>query len=227
MYFKNRREAGKLLAKALGKYKNKEVIVYALPRGGVVTAIEIAKYLDAPLDLIITRKIGHPFEPEYAIGAVAENGHLVRGRFGITNIDQKWFRDEIKKEQKEAQRRREKYLSGRKPLSAKGKIAILVDDGIATGLTIKAGVLELKHQNPKKIVVAVPVAPKDVAEQIKKDVDELVVLDVPKFYVGAVGAYYGEFLPVEDEEVIEILRGHQEEILKKIKKITFQNYKRL
>lgn len=211
MYFKNRTEAGKLLAEALGKYKNKDIIVYALPRGGVVTAYEIAKELNAPLDLIITRKIGHRFEPEYAVGAVAENGHIVKEELEGSTIDKKWFHDESKRQQKEAQRRRVKYLSGRKPLSAKGKIAILVDDGIATGLTIKAGVLELKHQNPQKIVVAVPVAPKKVAEQIKKEVDELVVLDAPEFYLGAVGAYYEEFLPIEDEDVIAILKIYEKE----------------
>lgn len=206
MYFKNRREAGDLLAEKLKKYLNKDVIVYCLPRGGVLTAYEIAKKLNAPLDLVITRKIGHPSQPEYAIAALAENGDIIKGNIDFSSIDKTWFKKEVEKEKEEAKRRREKYLSGQKMVSPKGKIAILVDDGIATGLTIRAGILELKHQNPKKLVVAVPVAPRDVTDQIKSEVDEFIVLDIPAVYIGAVGAYFEDFHPVSDEEVINFLK---------------------
>lgn len=192
MYFKNRTEAGRLLANALKKYKGKDVVVYALPRGGVVTALEIARYLNAPLDLIITRKIGHPYQPEYAIAATAENGHIVGSTKQLTMIDQKWLKREVEKERFEAKRRRERYLEGRPELPIEGKIAILVDDGIATGLTMRAGIMELAHRHPKT-----------TANILKIEAGELVALDIPSDdeFLGAVGAYYDEFLPVEDEEV--------------------------
>src|SRR3990167_9944491 len=154
-HFKDRAEAGKLLAHALGKYKNKDVIVYALPRGGVITGEEIAEYLGAPLDLIITRKISHPTSPEYAIAAIAENGHVLGNSKEIMALDEDWLEEEISKQREEVVRRREKYMGGRKTLSAKDKIAIVVDDGVATGLTLRVGVRQIRHQHPKKVVVAV------------------------------------------------------------------------
>lgn len=210
MCFKDRREAGRLLAEKLKKYMNKDTIIYALPRGGVLTGFEIAKKLNAPLDLVVARKIGHPSQPEYAIAALAENGDIIKGNIDFSSIDKKWFKKEIEKEKKEAKRRRKEYLSGQKMVSPKGKIAILVDDGIATGLTIRAGILELKHLNPKKIVVAVPVAPKDVSDQIKSEVDEFIALDIPAVYIGAVGAYFEDFHSVSDEEVINLLKEAKE-----------------
>lgn len=212
MRFRDRKEAGKLLAAALSEYKGKKVVVYALPRGGVVTALEIAKYLDAPLDLIIARKIGHPDNPEYAIAAVAENGHMLGTEKELTSIDAMWLAEEIKKQRREAKRRREKYLKGRKEVSVKGKIAILVDDGVATGLTMRAGIVELRHRGPKEIIVAVPVVPQSTAEILKSEADRLVALSTPSDFefLGSVGAYYDEFLPVEDEEVITILKRYDQ-----------------
>lgn len=213
MYFKDRKQAGQLLARKLKKYKDKDVIIYALPRGGVVTALEIAKYLNAPLDLIITRKIGHPHEPEYAIAASAENGHIVGNSRELKSVDEKWLKQEIENQRLEAKRRRETYLQGRSEISAEGKIAILVDDGIATGLTMRAGIMELKHRHPKKIIVAVPVVPQTTAQILKKEISELVALEVPSddTFLGAVSAYYDEFSPVEDEEVIAILKVYDKQ----------------
>jgi|SRR5579872_6267111 len=218
MYFKNRIDAGRLLAQALIKYKGSDVVVYAVPRGGVVTAVEIARILRAPLDLIIVRKIGHPFQPEYAIGAVAEDGHTVRNEKVMESVDKNWLKNEIEAQRQEAKRRREKYLRGRKDIPVEGKTAILIDDGIATGLTIRLAVKELKHRNPKKIVVAVPVSAKATADKIKQEVDEFVALDMPgeSEFLGAVGSYYDEFFPVEDAEVIALVRSYDREFIESL-----------
>lgn len=207
MNFLNRVEAGGLLAEKLKKYKGKDVVVYALPRGGVETAMPIAKFLNAPLDLIITRKISHPSSPEYAIAAVAENGHIVRGESELIGIDKDWFRSEMRKQRKEVKRRREIYLHGNKMLSPEGKIAILADDGIATGLTLRAGILELKHHNPEKIVIAVPVVPQSTARFLESEVDELIALEIPPDanFLGAVSSYYDSFDQLDDSDVISIL----------------------
>lgn len=212
MHFRDRAEAGRLLANALKNYKGSDVVVYALPRGGVVTALEIAKYLDAPIDLIITRKIGHPLQPEYAIAATAENGHMVRSEQEIETVDKEWLAREIKEQRLEAARRKTKFLQGKAEVPVEGKIAILVDDGVATGLTIRVGIIELKHRHPQKIVVAVPVVPEKTAGIIKREANELIALDIPPEYefLGAVCAYYDEFSPVEDEDVIVMLNAYDD-----------------
>ncbi len=209
-YFKDRADAGKKLAHLLKNYKGQNAVVYALPRGGVIIGAAIAKALHLPLDLIIARKIGHPYQSEYAIGAVAENGHSVFTK-EITDNNRTYIANESAKQQEEAKRRREVYLAGRKPIPCEGKIAILVDDGIATGLTIRVGIMELKHRHPKKIVVAVPVVPKTTADLLKKEVNELVALNIPSddAFLEAVGAYYKDFPPVEDEDVIKIMKRYK------------------
>lgn len=207
MHFKDRTEAGQKLARVLvKKYKGEEVVVYAMPRGGAVLGYEIAAELKAPLGLAITRKVGHPFQPEYAVCAVAEDGDILCDESEKAGVAKSWLAAEIKKERDEARRRRELYLKDQQPISARGKIVILVDDGIATGLTILLAIKEVMHSNPERVVVAVPVAPPDAAEKIRDMADELVVLEVPKFYLGSVGAYYDEFPQVEDSEVIKLLR---------------------
>lgn len=205
MIFKDRADAGKQLAKLLKNFKGQKVVVYVLPRGGVVTGAEVAKGLNAPLDLIITRKIGHPNQIEYAIGAVSENGQSVFNKEEILEIDENYLTAEVERQKKEAKRRREVYLHKRLPVSCKGKIAILVDDGIATGLTMKAAIKELKlHYHPKKIIVAVPVTPSEVGIELEKMGVELVAVDLEPF-LGAIGEYYQDFSPVEDQEVIKII----------------------
>lgn len=203
MNFKDRKEAGLQLADILlSKYKDESVVIYGLPRGGVVVAFEVAKKLRAPLDLIITRKIGHKFQPEYAIAAVSENGCVVGD--GSKTKDKDWFKNEVEKEKIEAQRRSKAYLKGRKKSNVKGKIAIIVDDGIATGLTILAAISEIKLMHPKKIVVAVPVAPAEALKKLQNIVDDIVVINTPSnFY--AIGQYYDVFEQVTDKEVINIL----------------------
>lgn len=207
MFFQNRTEAGKKLAEVLKKYEAADAIVYALPRGGVVVGAEIAHELHAPLDLVVTRKIGHPAEPEYAIAAVSENGELVSNQQEISQVDQDWFKQEVQNQIAEAKRRRATYM-GKPMLSPAGKVALLVDDGIATGSTMLAAIKELKRFTPKKLIVAVPVSPADTALEIKKQIDEFVCLNVDPAYLGSVGAYYSSFPQVEDEEVVEILRNN-------------------
>lgn len=204
--FKDREDAGRQLAQQLLVYKDTSTVIYALPRGGVVTAIELARALNAPLDLIIPRKIGHPSNPEYAIGAVAEDGHLTANPEEIATIDAQWLRTEIAAQQAEAKRRRLTYLAGAQPIDATGKIAIIVDDGIATGLTMKCAIKELKHRNPKRIIVAVPVAPSDSLAEIAALVDEVICLSTPEF-MGAIGAFYDSFPQVEDSEVIQLMHS--------------------
>jgi len=201
--FKDRQDAGRQLGKLLAKYKNKDVVVYAIPRGGVVLGAEVAKMLNAPLDLILAHKIPHPLQPEYAIAAVSESGHLV----GSLTEGKAWIESEKERQMQEIKRKRRMYLKDKKEIPLKGKIAIIVDDGLATGLTMRVGILELKDKLPKKIVVAVPVAPRDTADLVTSMVDEFVALDIPDDFMGSVGAHYLHFEQVEDEEVISLLEG--------------------
>ena len=205
--FKNRIEAGKKLSEFFDHLSGKKAVVYALPRGGVIVGAEIARTIHAPLDLVITRKIGHPDQPEYAIGAITENGHSVLNKEEVLNVDEQYIKEESEKQRQEAKRRREVYLGERPPISSKGKTAILVDDGIATGLTMKAAIKELKmHYFPQRIIVAVPVAPKDIVDELGQEgVAVLSILTTRKF-LGSIGAYYEDFSPVEDKDVIEIMK---------------------
>lgn len=210
MIFKDRKEAGKKLAEKLKKFKSTDSVIYALPRGGVVVANEIAKNLNLSLSLVITRKIGSPFNPEYAICAVAEDGHSVFDVNEMREVDSKWLGEKINEEINEAKRRREIYLKNGQPISPKDKTAIIVDDGIATGLTIKLAIKEIKHENPIKIIIAVPVAPSDTISMIQDEVDEIIVLEADKNYLGAVGEYYKYFPQIEDEEVIRIMSEYKQ-----------------
>lgn len=206
MIFIDRVDAGQRLAQALSKYKGEGVVVFALPRGGVVLGHEISKHLDAPLDLIITRKIGYPGNEECAVCAIAEDGHMICDSSGMDSIDARWLQRRAEEEMNEAKRRREAYLKNIAPPETQGKIAIIVDDGVATGLTLLLAIQELKHRRPKKIVVAVPVASSMAAEKIRKEADELVALEVP-LYFHAVGAHYESFPQLTDQEVIKIMES--------------------
>lgn len=207
VFFKDRTSAGKYLARFFNHLSGKDTVVYALPRGGVIVGAEIAKALHAPLDLIITRKIGHPNQPEYAIGAVAEDGHAVFNKDEILKIDEQYITEEAEKQKQEAKRRRKVYLGAKKPISCKGKTAIIIDDGIATGLTVKAAVKELKiHYSPKRIIVVTPVAPRDVVNELEQEGVELLSVITIKDFLGSVGSYYLKFPPVSDDEVIETMK---------------------
>lgn len=193
-----------MLAEKLVKYKNANAVVYALPRGGVVVAYEIARALSAPLDLVITRKIGHPQNPEYAVCAVSESGELECDERAVSMVGMEWIRQEAARQVAEARRRRKKYL-GRESLSPEGKTAVIVDDGIATGLSIGLAVKEIRKQRPAKIIVAVPVASADAVKRLEKEGVEVLCLEDPQHFLGAVGAHYASFPQVEDDEVVELL----------------------
>lgn len=204
MIFKDRQNAGILLASELLKYRGADSIVYALPRGGVVVGVEITKMLNTPLDVAIAKKVGHPFNPEYAVCAVSESGETVCNEEEQT-VDENWLKNAIDRAKKEVLLRRQSYSKIRTPISAKGKTAILVDDGIATGLTMKAAIKWVKSQKPEKIVIAVPVIPKETAKELEKEVDEVVALDIPEQFLGAIGAYYIDFSQITDDEVEKLL----------------------
>lgn len=198
-----------MLAEALLKYKGKDVVVYGLPRGGVVTARAVAAALGAPLDLVITRKLGHPHHREYAVGAIAEDGQVALNEREIAALPHDWLEREKQAQLSEAKRRRKAYLGDRAPLPIKGKTAILVDDGIATGYTMKAAILAIRRLDPARVVVAAPVAPPDAAKRFAGLVDEFVVPYTPdSFY--AIGQFYTEFDQVSDDEVVALMNRSSE-----------------
>lgn len=206
MTFSDRREAGRRLSKKLNKYRGKDVVVYALPRGGVPVGFEVAKALKAPLDLVIASKIGHPRNPEYAVCAVTEEGELICDEKEAVSLDRNWLEKEKKRKTGEARRRKKAYLGDREHISAKDKTAVIVDNGVATGLTILAAVRSLRKQSPKKIVVAVPVISRDIADFLRKEADSLVTLEEME-HLDSVGAYYKDFSQVSDKEVIGLLNS--------------------
>ncbi|MBU6388454.1 phosphoribosyl transferase [Patescibacteria group bacterium] len=208
MHFQDRRDAGVRLAKALARYDGEDAVVYALPRGGAALGAEVAAQLELPLSLIIPRKISHPEDPEYAVCAVTEEGELVCNEDESGKLDPKWLTAAAKRGQREAKRRRAAYGGAR--LSATGKIAIIVDDGIATGLTMRAAIRTLRHELPSEVIVAAPIAPREVVEYLRGEADDVVVLDDTEPFLGAIGDYYESFPQVTDDDVIRIMKRRRE-----------------
>ncbi|MFN2381815.1 MAG: phosphoribosyltransferase [Guyparkeria sp.] len=204
MRFVDRGEAGRLLARELERFRGQPGVVYALPRGGVPLGVEVARHLDMPLDVLIPRKIGHPMQPEYAICAVPERGERVCNPREEATIDPNWLADAESRERVEASRRRALYGRADAP-SVAGKLAIIVDDGIATGLTMRAAIRDADARDPARVVVAIPVVPASTATVLQTEADELVALEIADHYLGAVGAYYDSFPQVSDHEVIAML----------------------
>jgi predicted phosphoribosyltransferase len=205
--FWDRIDAGKKLARALIGYKGQPVVIYALPRGGVVLGVEVARALEAPLDLIVVRKIGHPSSPEYAIGAVAEDGYIVTNPAETATLDEHWFDQAASAELREARRRRTIFLRGRSPIPVKDKIAIIVDDGLATGLTMLAAIHEIQQRGPREVVVAVPVAAEETVSKLRPEVDDIIALYVPEGFFGAIGSFYQRFDQVSDDEVVTLMES--------------------
>lgn len=205
MILKNRKDAAIKLSDALIDYLDEDAVIFALPRGGVVVGAEVARQLGKPLDIIITKKIGHPINHDYAVCAIAEDGEPICNETDTYKIDSSWFDDEVKRAREVIKRRREKYLLGGDQSSVEGKTAILIDDGVATGLTMMAAIAEVRKQRPKKVVVAVPVISSDIAVKIKGLVDDLIALNIDDNFKGTVGAYYDDFIQVTDDEVIDLL----------------------
>ena len=215
MVFKNRKEAGEFLAETIKEKLNgklKDPVVVAIPRGGVVVAEPIAKALKAPIDLVIPRKIGAPFNPEFAVAAITEEGTIFLNpnlspdlmlRLGIT---EEYLKEQALRELEEIKRRKEKYLSGLEKVEKEGRDIILVDDGIATGLTVKAAIASLRKERPNRIILAVPVMPRDKVREFEGLVDKLIVLYAPVDF-SAVGQFYYDFSQTSDFEVINTIKN--------------------
>ena len=207
MIFANRTEAGQELALRLRKYANRDdVIVLGAPRGGVPVAFEVATDLKAPLDVFVLRKLGVPGREELAFGAIASGGVRILDRdtvegLGITGLD---IERVTRAEKQELERRERAYRGGRPPLDVSGLTVILVDDGIATGSSMRAAIRALRQMKPARIVIAVPVAPPSTCNRLQFEVDELVCLEMPEPFYG-VGQFYDDFSQVSDEEVKELL----------------------
>lgn len=207
--FADRREAGEELGEKLQEYRG-QAVVLALPRGGVETGVEVARLLGAPLGLVVARKIGHPMSPEYAVCAVTEDGPLICDEAERTALDPLWLRQAEAAGRAEAVRRLAVYQDGRVPIMIDDKVVIVVDDGIATGLTMRAAAAQLRRKRPesgrpRKTVVAVPCAPRSAIDELLELVDNIVVLRNPEGYLGAVGSYYQSFPQLTDEDVLSLL----------------------
>ncbi len=209
--FQDRRDAGCRLAKRLLHYRDENPVVLALPRGGVPVGAEISRALDAPLDIIVARKLGAPGQPELAIGAIAPGGvrlineRLVR-RLGIP---EDWIEQTAEKELAEVQRRMRRFRKDRPASQVIDRSVILVDDGIATGMTARAAIQAIHTEEPRRIILAVPVCEKETAEKLSQEIDELVCLEIPAD-LWAIGLWYRDFHQVPDEEVIDLLQKSHE-----------------
>lgn len=209
MVFADRQDAGRRLSAALAHLSGEDVTVLALPRGGVPVAAEIATQLAAPMDLLLVRKIGVPSQPELAMGAVVDaqepivvrNDHIIR----LAWVSAAEFEEVCRREIKELERRRKRYRSGAASDVA-GRVVVIVDDGIATGATMRAAISGLRRRDPKKIVVAVPVAPPRTVAELRREADEVVCLYEPENF-SAIGSFYQDFRQLSDEEVVQIMAG--------------------
>jgi putative phosphoribosyl transferase len=208
--FADRVDAGKKLAQALSAYKGQDCVVVAIPRGGVVVADRVAGYLGCPLDLIITRKIGAPGNPELAVGAVAGEDKVIISqsvKAGL-GISEAYLVAEISRQLAEVKRRRRIYLGEKKPLGLGGKTVILIDDGLATGSTARVAISAVRKEHPAKVILAVPVAPRDTCNSLSIEADEVICLLTPEVFY-AVGQFYADFSQTTDEEVIEIMKKYR------------------
>lgn len=206
MRFRDRRDAGRRLAAELVDLAQEQPVVMALPRGGVPVAAEVAHALGAPLEIFGVLKVGAPGNPELAVGAIAEDGSGVLdprsvGRLGMTEA---MLDETLERDAKELRRRVERYRGGRAPVAVGGRTVIVVDDGLATGLTVLAAVRALRRRGPTRIVVAVPVGSDESVSMLAEEVDRVVCLMTPEPLLG-VGRWYWDFAPVSDDQVIEAL----------------------
>jgi putative phosphoribosyl transferase len=208
MSFYNRKQAGIQLAQALSAYKGQLPVVLALPRGGVPVAAQVAEALNAPLDLILVRKIGVPSQPELAMGAVVDGARplVVRNEeiIALAGISETEFEKVCDEQLAEIERRRARYLGGRPRAEVEGKTAIVIDDGVATGATTRAALRATRQRKPKKLVLAVPVAPTESLPELRQEADDVVCLEDHEMF-GAIGYYYSDFRQISDQEVIDTL----------------------
>jgi predicted phosphoribosyltransferase len=211
LLFYDRTDAGRRLAKLLKRRIQGPCVVLAIPRGGVVVGYEVAKELGCPLDVVISRKVGAPAQPELAVGAVAEDGVVFVDEeiAGLVGVSRDYVERRAREELREVRRRAEEYRGGREMPDLSGKTVILVDDGLATGLTMMAAVHMARNKGAEKVVVAVPVSPPETVAKLRRHADEVICLETPtNFY--AIGQFYERFDQLTDEETNSILRKSRE-----------------
>ncbi len=201
--FRDRLEAGMMLAQKLKKHCNDAGVVMAVPRGGVPVAYAVAKELGLPLEVVLTKKIGHPANKEYAIGAASLSDYFVAPH---DDVSEEYILGEVSKIQSSLKIMYQRYLGGRTPEKMEGKTVIVIDDGIATGNTLLATVNVLRKSKPAKIIIGAPVASKGAIKKLSTEADEVVVVIVPEIFNG-VGAFYKDFEEVSDEEVLFYLKN--------------------
>jgi predicted phosphoribosyltransferase len=212
MIFHDRIDAGQQLARKLEHLQGQDAIVLALPRGGVPIGVEVAKHLHVPLDVFVARKLGAPGNPEFGVGAIAEGGIIVIDKQSLSflGLAPQDLEDTIVRESAEVERRLALYRGNRHNLQVENKVIILVDDGLATGVTALAAIRALRLAKPKKLILAVPVCAEDTAKNLRSEVDELICLHPLKDFT-AVGIWYENFEQLTDQEVMDILaRAHRE-----------------
>jgi predicted phosphoribosyltransferase len=209
--FVDRREAGRRLAAELEDLRGDEVVILGIPRGGVEIAAEVAEALGAPLDVAIPRKVGAPGNPELGLGAVAEGVEVLDERLvRMLGVPEDYLRREIAEQQEEIERRQTAYRSGRAPVDLEGKVAVVVDDGVATGGTAAAALRWARKRGARRVILAVPVAPPEAVPRLAREADEVRTLETPEpFY--AVGQWYVDFPQVSDERVVELLSSSRPE----------------
>ncbi len=206
--FPDRASAGRLLAAEVAKLKPERPVVYALPRGGVPVALPIAEALGAPLDLLMVRKLGVPQQPELAAGAIVDGevpGIVLNDEIVLAaRLSEAEIAEIVAAELKVIERRRALYLPDKLPISARDRTAIIVDDGIATGASVRAAIKAIRARQPRRVILAAPVAPPETLEDLRQLVDDIACLRAPKRF-GAVGHFYDDFRQVTDEEVVRLL----------------------
>lgn len=206
--FKDREEAGKELARALVEFRGRNVMVLGMPRGGVVVAREVAEALGVPLDIVVTRKIGAPGEPEFALGAITQEGDVIVDSRAAESVGAttEYLQGEARRKKSEVKERM-RSLRGDMPYpSLEGKTVIIVDDGMATGNSMRAAVQSVRKRGPREVVVAVPVAPQEAVAELSREGTRVVCLEQPRFFF-AIGEFYKDFEQVEDSEVRELLQS--------------------
>lgn len=208
--FKDRKQAGQLLAEEVARHGYADPVVFGLPRGGVPVAAEVAAKLKAPLDVILVRKIGAPMQPELAVGAVVDGDapEIVRNEELIRELglSEDHVREEAQRQLAIIEARRKLWVAGRPRVPVQDKTAIIVDDGIATGATVRASLHALKRQGSKRTVVATPVAPLQAVEALREEADDVICLETPEYF-GAIGFFYRDFSQVSDAEVSRLLNS--------------------
>jgi len=208
MKYADRSDAGRRLAGKLAHLRDRQPVVLALPRGGVAVGFEIARALDAPLDIVLVRKIGVPWQPELALGAVTDGASpeifIDRALADTLDVPDTYVEEETARQLEEIERRRKSYCEGRPALEIAGRTAIVVDDGIATGATMRVALQAVRRRGPARLVLAVPVAPPDTLAALAKEADEAVCLEAP-IGLGAIGYFYRDFHQMSDAEVTDFL----------------------